>query len=265
MRIRKNASKLLGSAIVYSSAPFPPPSDAWDPPSLANPNIFTSSGELCELNQSPWDVYPNLHFFTSSFKEAQQVPDAISGNDKGILVKSPEKDIIESETKPLRVCKRVDVKKSREKKTTTKKKTKKKEKKTTVILCKKHDGKKWFCKRPAQLPHSFCEYHLNQSRSYYSTHKDREVPELESWCTKKENGGTMTNPYYYYNGFWPSSRTRRGARNAEIGDDAMHVDNVKKVDDIGDQKVISGSDGEEKRVKKRRRKPTKCRSLKSLL
>lgn len=68
MRIRKNASKLLGSAIVYSSAPFPPPSDAWDPPCLANPNIFTSSGELCELNQSPWDVYPNLHFFTSSFK-----------------------------------------------------------------------------------------------------------------------------------------------------------------------------------------------------
>lgn len=39
-------------------------------------------------------------------KEAQQVPDAISGNDKGILVKSPEKDIIESATKPLRVCKR---------------------------------------------------------------------------------------------------------------------------------------------------------------
>lgn len=160
------------------------------------------------------------------------------------------------------------MKKSREKKTTTKKKTKKKEKITTVILCKKHDGKKWFCKRPAQLPHSFCEYHLNQSRSYYSTHKEKEVPELESWCTsskKKENGGTMTNPYYYYNGFWPSSRIRRGARNAETGDDAMHVDNVKKVDDVSDQKVISGSDGEEKRVKKRRRKPTKCRSLKSLL
>lgn len=90
----------------------------------------------------------------------------------------------------------------------------------------------------------------------------------------------MTNPYYYYNGFWPSSRISRGARNAESGDDAMHVDNVKKVDDVcdaavaggakedcamGDQKVISGSDGEEKRVKKRRRKPTKCRSLKSFL
>ncbi|KAF3322158.1 hypothetical protein FCM35_KLT13299 [Carex littledalei] len=326
MRIRKNASKLLGSAIVYSSAPFPPPSDTWDPPSCANPTIFTSSGELCELNQSPWDVYPNLHFFTSSFKdiesppclkEAQQVPDAISGNDKGILGKSPEKDIIESETKPLRICKRyttlptplsfsrlplllsltchlpqkrVDVKLNREKKNTPKKKKKMKkqqqqQKKTTVILCKKHDGKKWFCKRPAQLPHSFCEYHLNQSRSYYSTHKEKEVPELESWCTsskKKENGGTMTNPYYYYNGFWPSSRIRRGARNAENGDDAMHVDNVKKVDDVcdaavagseakedcamDDQKVvISGSDGEEKSVKKRRRKPTKCRSLKSLL
>ncbi|MQL77488.1 hypothetical protein Taro_009866, partial [Colocasia esculenta] len=33
--------------------------------------------------------------------------------------------------------------------------------------CKKSDGKGWHCKRPAQHPHSLCEYHLNQVRSYY--------------------------------------------------------------------------------------------------
>jgi outer membrane lipopolysaccharide assembly protein LptE/RlpB len=42
-----------------------------------------------------------------SLKEAQEeVCDSISENDKGILGKSPEKEIIESEVKPLRVCKR---------------------------------------------------------------------------------------------------------------------------------------------------------------
>jgi hypothetical protein len=68
MIIRNIASKLLGSAIVYSSAPFPPPSDTWYPPCSSTTSVCTSSGELCKLNQSPWDVYPKLHFFRSSFE-----------------------------------------------------------------------------------------------------------------------------------------------------------------------------------------------------
>ncbi|KAJ3706315.1 hypothetical protein LUZ61_010020 [Rhynchospora tenuis] len=308
MRIRRNASKLLGSAIVYSSAPFPPPSDTWDPTPASNPSICASSGELCELNQSPWDVYPNLHFFTSSFKDVEstpclkeakeEVPDTISANDKGILGNSPEKETIEeSETKPLQVCKRVDVKKITEKKTRTKKK--KGNCKTTPILCKKNDGKKWSCKRPAQLPNSFCEYHLTQSRSYYSNQTEKEAYEQESRRKTRKKKATVrgvvtsSSPYYYYNGYGPYSRKRRGARNAESGDDTMHVDDKKKVGDdvamhvddekkvdecdepvagvveeedcVVDDKAISGSNGEGKRVKKRRRKPMKCRSLKSLL
>ncbi|KAJ4800602.1 hypothetical protein LUZ62_051848 [Rhynchospora pubera] len=310
MRIRKNASRLLGSAIVYSSAPFPPPSDTWDPPPSSNLSICASSGQLCELNQSPWDVYPNRHFFTSTFKDVeltpclkeakQEVPHAISANDKGIFGNSPEKETIEEsetkQTKPLQVCKRVDVKKSGEKKTRTKKKTKGKSK-TSPMLCKKNDGKKWSCKRPPQLPHFFCEYHLAQSRSYYSNHTQKETSKQVSRCkTRKKKvknvGSTSSSPYYYYNGYGPYSRRRRGARNAESGDVTMHVDDKKKVgdddamhvddemkvdecdepvagvvdeDSVADDKAISGSNGEEKRVKKRRRKPMKCRSLKSLL
>ncbi|MQL77451.1 hypothetical protein Taro_009867 [Colocasia esculenta] len=37
-----------------------------------------------------------------------------------------------------------------------------------VTTCKKSDGKGWHCKRAAQRPHSLCEYHLTQVRSYYS-------------------------------------------------------------------------------------------------
>jgi hypothetical protein len=62
MRIRKTVSKLLGSAMVYPSHHFPPPPDLWAPPAM------DVSGLVCELNQSPWDVYPNLHLFDDDFK-----------------------------------------------------------------------------------------------------------------------------------------------------------------------------------------------------
>ena len=43
MRIRRNASKLLGSTSVYANP--------WPPPPAAEP-----TGIVCELNCSPWDV-----------------------------------------------------------------------------------------------------------------------------------------------------------------------------------------------------------------
>lgn len=62
MRIRKTVSKLLGSSIVYPSHHSPPSSDLWAPPAI------DTSGLVCELNQSPWDVYPNLHLFNNNFQ-----------------------------------------------------------------------------------------------------------------------------------------------------------------------------------------------------
>ncbi|KAJ3706316.1 hypothetical protein LUZ61_010021 [Rhynchospora tenuis] len=289
MRIRKTVSKLLGSAIVYpSSHHSPPPSDLWVPPSI------DSSGLVCELNQSPWDVYPNLHLFNNNFQGLK--PSAISKKEEAeeVIIKETKEEtkeaisenpggILENSTNPIRFCEKPTSSSSKK----IEKKTKKK-KKDEIVLCKKNDGKKWYCKRPAQSPHSLCEYHLSQSRSYYNNNKEKEASQFDIPCEpvkrkhkSRENGDSGLSPFYYYNGFGPSSRKRRGRRKGGNGDKAMHVDDEVKlhggnapvagVDELEDDEEVAGelvssSNGEEKQVpRKRGRKPVKCRSLKSLL
>ncbi|KAJ1701907.1 hypothetical protein LUZ63_001686 [Rhynchospora breviuscula] len=293
MRIRKTVSKLLGSAIVYpSSHHSPPPSDLWAPLPI------DASGLVCELNQSPWDVYPNLHLFNNNFQGWK--PSAISKKEDAQEERKDTKEetkevilentggILENSTNSIQLCEKPAS--SSSKKTDKKKKKKKKkekEMKDEIILCKKNDGKKWYCKRQAQSPHSLCEYHLSQSRSYYNNNKEKEACQFDVPCKPikrkhkpRENGDSDLSPFYYYNGFGPSSRKRRGCRKGGIGDKAMHVaDEVKlhggnaavaDVDEEDDEEVagvlVSSSNGEEKQVpRKRGRKPVKCRSLKSLL
>ncbi|XP_078167628.1 putative membrane lipoprotein isoform X2 [Carex rostrata] len=282
MRIRKTVSKLLGSAIVYPSHHSPPSSDLWAPPAI------DTAGLICELNQSPWDVYPNLHLFNNNFQGLES--SAISKKEEVVeetkeqthnVISENTGVILENSDNPIRFCQKPTSKSS-------KKKNGKRKKKDAIILCKKNDGKKWFCKRPAQLPHSLCEYHLSQSRSYYNTNKAKEASEFEVGCEPnkqkqkpRENGGSGASPYYYYNGFGPSSRKRKGGTSSNgVGHDTMHVANEERLngsdapeadvdEEYGEEvagELVSSPNEEEKRVpRKRGRKPVKCRSLKSLL
>ncbi|XP_020261414.1 uncharacterized protein LOC109837534 isoform X2 [Asparagus officinalis] len=169
--------------------------------------------------------------------------------------------------------------------------------------CKKSDGKGWRCKRPAQLPNSLCSYHLTQIRAYTSNHRatDPSAAVTDNGNRQEEATGTDDSSlYYYYGGFGPSRGKQRGKtstgvvkvkedcsgkesgtmlddgdgdNNAVAGDDEYDPDCFDE--DDGDvnrsarqehEEIDVGKEEEKKRVvKKRGRKPFKCRSLKSLL
>jgi hypothetical protein len=69
MRIRKTLAKAQGQLRPYE----PPPSDPCVPPSSSNNSVDGYSGLTCQLNQSPWDVYPNHRFVKCSFKVRSQI------------------------------------------------------------------------------------------------------------------------------------------------------------------------------------------------
>ena len=81
---------------------------------------------------------------------------------------------------------------------------------TTITYCKKNDGKGWHCKRSAQLPHSFCSYHLAQTRSYSSNHRATDHASESTAAETRAEAGDSNNLYYYYGGFGPWRGKRRG-------------------------------------------------------
>jgi len=168
-----------------------------------------------------------------------------------------------------------------------------------ITYCKKNDGKGWHCKRPAQLPHSFCSYHLAQTRAYSSSHRASTTDHASEAATAAETraeGGDSDNLYYYYDGFGPWQGKRRGraltvsakVREEEKEDGRMSVerdDNVVAGEDeynldCFDEDSVSHQHknykengkkneidrlGKKRVLKKRGRRPFKSRSLKSLL
>ena len=162
-------------------------------------------------------------------------------------------------------------------------KTEKEASASPTVTCKKTDGKGWFCKREAHYPHSLCEYHLIQVRSYYSggtagcqpracrrsgEHtNDSKRPERKK--TSRNGGGDRTSDFYYYSGFGPWWAKRRNKAKGDVeevrcydrsADAGVHDDG--KMD--GGEALVDG-DGVDDSGKRRGRKPIKARSLKSLL
>lgn len=142
-------------------------------------------------------------------------------------------------------------------------------------MCKKNDGRNWFCKNPAKLPHNLCEHHLTLSRSY----KEPSGLGVGGKTKREKETKDFNSDYYYYDTVVPSGGKRRRARNADNGSNVMEVEEatMEKTDVLGgdeedevevlDHKVaVSGSIGE-KKVKigaKKPRKLVKYRSLDSL-
>ncbi|KAL0920503.1 hypothetical protein M5K25_009643 [Dendrobium thyrsiflorum] len=165
-----------------------------------------------------------------------------------------------------------------------------------VMKCKKTDGKRWRCKRPAKPPHSLCSYHLAQLRSYRARFEDQ-VPgdHRKKSPFAVDCGGATSNYYYYYSILGPWWGKRRGPVNestewnaengisskdcngkiadSEANVDGDHGDDEEEEEEeeeaVAEDVEIRGNDTYKKKkkrvIKRRGRKPVKSRSLKSLL
>lgn len=160
--------------------------------------------------------------------------------------------------------------------------------KMVIISCNKTDGKGWQCRREAKEGHSLCDHHLAQLRSYHnnnlnSSSNTKVVPEKVPGGGRRPRGSKLAstaaaNPseFYYYSGFGPLWGKKRGGKelkNSETKKDAVsttaessssYVDNgvIHLVEFEDDEDDYNEEDEE---GTKRKRKPIKARSLKSLM
>ena len=120
-----------------------------------------------------------------------------------------------------------------------------------ITYRKKNDGKGWRCKRPAQLPHTFCSYHLAQTRSYSSNHRAIDHALETTTVDNNQNqeiastGGDSNNFYYYYHGFglWRGKRRGRAATvNAKVEEEVAEDGSRKSMDCDDDDNVVAGDD-----------------------
>ncbi|KAG0453922.1 hypothetical protein HPP92_025226 [Vanilla planifolia] len=301
MRIRKQASKLLGWAYNFS-APFPycssssppmPPAARYCWPPLPPPEA--DPGELqCQLNLSPWDA---VEYDDCTNSQEELMESSYCEEEMQVFG-----DVLEAKEEPITeamVSEEVaadDVEENKEEDGRTRKKREaQKEVGVGVMKCKKTDGKGWHCKRDAQPPHSLCSYHLAQLRSYrarYDEEASEDGPGRANARRKKTTAASGStaggNYYYYYSVLGPWWSKRRGSAHGEEdlskeSSESHESFDTPAVEDDGYQEAHtrSGVDDhcvEEKGgdccevkkrnkrpIKKRGRKPVKARSLKSLL
>ncbi|WOL09891.1 hypothetical protein Cni_G18644 [Canna indica] len=301
MRIRKCAARKLGPSLPPDCSALPagvlpsqlPPSRK--PEDSASAAAASTSGLICELNRSPWDDPTCLELLTSFHQEEEEEED---GGILGNSVKTEAEEARGILGSPIKydsasISSFVDGRPSAKYTARPRKKKKKKDSITktngaaaqmeTSSSCKKTDGKGWHCKRPAQLPHTLCHYHLAQLRSYSNnlSHAKIARPSKEGHVggvsRKKKTGaaGAVSDFYYYYSGFgpWRGKRRSRGGDNGDLcsprtagsedgtGDDDAPVAG----EDEADSEDGNDSGEDDKMYRKRRRKRMKARSLKSLL
>ncbi|BAT97971.1 hypothetical protein LR48_Vigan543s002400 [Vigna angularis] len=270
MRIRKNA-KL--SPLLFSSSC-----------SVEGGSVPVET-HVCQLNQSPWDVIP-FQYDSFQFDHATAPNDnahSFAAVQSVSSMKTERASVVDDDDDNDKVVARLDA--------------------TVLNPCQGIDEKGWACKNEAKQGQSFCEQHLSLSvlASYTSKKSQGGTRRVKTRGAGKKAAGTAaasSNPYefYYYSGFGPSWRKRRGERNGEGSkNNAVGTENSTMAesggggdDNAGGGEVGGGSvsemdnegiidyvedddDDEEEMVveddsgKKRTRKPVKARSLKSLM
>lgn len=232
MRIRRCASRLLGSAASSASAPalprfeLPPPS----PPAAqeSHAGLVAASGTSasplvpCELSLSPWDLIDQLHpsdpqeekiFFETylvavawraSWLFQPSMPAAGSIKEE----EQQEEDMAARVILGLQVRKKNTVRKKarKMKPNMTKEKIKAEASdatagpETPLWTCKKNvnGAKRWTCWRPVSQPNSFCSYHSDQK-------------------PKRKRATDVEEGFYYYTGFGPSRSKRHRISNSSDG------------------------------------------------
>ncbi|CAA6655481.1 unnamed protein product [Spirodela intermedia] len=171
------------------------------------------------------------------------------------------------------------------------------EKKNTVAICKKGDGKGWQCKREAQWGYSLCQYHLEKLRSY-SCYSQRKKPRAASASEKPPTAGGavrrqrtppqtrnkrqrpadplpdkalgISDSFYYYSGFGPLWRKRRGGRPEDGATAAKDEEEEEPAggEEDEDEEEEGGEEEEEEECEEPRGgngKPMKSRPLSSIL
>ncbi|CAM0877689.1 unnamed protein product [Alopecurus aequalis] len=220
MRIRRSASRLLGSAPAPELPRFelPPPPPDHEPHAgfVAEAGTSSPALETCELNSSPWDLMAQLHpsdpqeeqlFLETYFAAvAWRTSWLFQPSMPASSIKEEEEeeedeadmavDMVDGVIFELRVPAR--------KKNKIKPRTKKVKAEGSdagggapVWACKKNDGKRWFCRRPVSQPDSFCPYHA-----------DYKPPTGSSNQTSKRAADYAGEGFYYYAGFGPSRSKR---------------------------------------------------------
>ncbi|XP_068646662.1 uncharacterized protein [Aristolochia californica] len=226
---------------------------------------------VCELNRSPWDVMtfaPQSHLKEGEDEVDEERDEKSVENER----ESPRKKL--SEVKEEKI------------------ECRDKEK----ILCRKSGSKGWKCGKEAKEGHSLCEHHLTLKRCYrYESCRkpDATAEEYRRIRGKRSSNGSVSD-FYYYSGFGPRWRRRRGSDvddNPATGPAAAVPTSPTLVDsnaDDDDDGLDEGADDAHKQVavdvdnghddyeddddddvddadyKNKARKPRKARSLKSL-
>ncbi|KAI4328820.1 hypothetical protein L6164_021146 [Bauhinia variegata] len=260
---------------------------------------------MCQLNQSPWDVIP----FASDSPQFEG-EDSFMGNDStadSVGVVESVSSMMDAEDKSLQ---KVEDDNGQKK---VRDDNGYREQENGIEFdkggeksshCQKTDGKGWQCKNKTKDGQSLCEHHLSLLRSYnggsHSSTSSKKAAAAAAAGARRvrareaKKTSASSNPYefYYYSGFGPSWRKRRGDRNGEgtknelkiLGDSTItetaatagsptsaaatpsssseiEHEEFDYVDDDEDEEDYSNGDN----GKKRMRKPVKARSLKSLM
>jgi hypothetical protein len=109
-----------------------------------------------------------------------------------------------------------------------------------VWMCKKNDGKGWFCQRPVSQPNSLCSYHSN--RKLQGSSKQRRSKRAYNF------GEDVGEGFYYYTGFGPSRSNRRSISNMPktpllAEHEQQHAELDEHIDVIPGQAHGDGVDG----------------------
>ncbi|KAI4986342.1 hypothetical protein ZWY2020_018972 [Hordeum vulgare] len=212
MRIRRSASRLLGSAVSVSCTEpprFEPPLPCQPPAHESRAGSVgpaTSSGgePCCELSRSPWDLMAQLDlsdpqveklfveacFMSVSWRGSWLFPAGITTAGSGIEEREElAVDMVDGIILKLR--------KAVEKMENRPKPNKGVKVKKGVWRCRKNDGKRWCCRRPTTEPNSYCSYHSDQKLPI-SDKPRRKRPDID-----------LGEGFYYYAGFGPGTKRCR--------------------------------------------------------
>ncbi|XP_037423048.1 uncharacterized protein LOC119287581 [Triticum dicoccoides] len=234
MRIRRSASRLLGSAVSGSCTeppriePPPPPPPAPAPAHESGAGFVgpkTSSGgePCCELSRSPWDLMAQLDlsdpqveklfvetcFMSVSWRGSWLFPSSIT---------MPTGSIKEEEDLTVDMVYGVILKlhKAVEKMERKPKPNKGFKVQKGVWRCRKNDGKRWCCQRPASEPNSYCPYHLDQ-KPPVSDKPRRKRPDID-----------LGEGFYYYAGFGPGTKKRRTSCSDSVPEPILPAESLKE-------------------------------------
>ncbi|KAG9441437.1 hypothetical protein H6P81_017291 [Aristolochia fimbriata] len=255
--------------------------------------------QVCQLNRSPWDVVDFV--FESHLRELKEEKEEEKSeereeNELRVNVPSaPEKHPVAVKEEQNEICndhreeiKISPLKREREKDEEAdkyEKSVKKRRDNTTdqtpqkageTIRCRRSGSRGWKCWREAKLGHSFCEHHLSltHNRSALREYSDPVAGSADRRTRERKPPPLPSSvvDFYFYSGFGPRWRKRRGTQLAETPAPLPATTTTTgaattRSRDEGEEESV---DCEKKKKKKKKatttgRKAMKARSLKTLL